>query len=220
MGSSADWAEKDAAEPPTSAEPARPPERGSQEEDSYSLALRPEEAAGADDGADRADYFHVRRRTEHALGVDLSDVRVHADAESAEAAEAVAARAFTIRQDVHFGAGRFRPGTADGDRLIAHELVHAVQQRDAPAADELDVSVSRDPSEREAVGLAGAVTAGTTAHVTQRVAPQIARDEDDTLELEPEKWDKAFVGHRTAVGHSYSEYKKGIDMAKKAGVGR
>jgi hypothetical protein len=36
------------------------------------------------------------------------------------------ASAFTVGRDVVFGAGRFRPGTPAGDRLLAHELAHVV----------------------------------------------------------------------------------------------
>jgi Domain of unknown function (DUF4157) len=61
----------------------------------------------------------VPRRFEH--------VRIHTDSASAAAARAVDATAFTVGSDIFFGAGRFRPGTPDGDRLLAHELTHVVQ---------------------------------------------------------------------------------------------
>jgi Domain of unknown function (DUF4157) len=61
------------------------------------------------------------------LGTDLSGVKVHTGGDSAEAATQFGARAFTVGQDVHFGAGEYAPGTKEGDRLIAHELTHAVQ---------------------------------------------------------------------------------------------
>ena len=38
------------------------------------------------------------------------------------------ARAFTVGKDVHFGASEFAPGSKEGDRLLAHELTHTIQQ--------------------------------------------------------------------------------------------
>jgi hypothetical protein len=43
-------------------------------------------------------------------------------------ARAVHARAFTVGQDVVFGAGQLAPETPNGRRLLAHELTHVVQQ--------------------------------------------------------------------------------------------
>lgn len=71
----------------------------------------------------------VRASMEPRLGGDLSGVRVHTGAESAQAARALNARAFTVGGDIHFGSGAFAPGSREGDRLIAHELAHVVQGR-------------------------------------------------------------------------------------------
>jgi hypothetical protein len=66
---------------------------------------------------------------EPAFGHDFSRVRVHSDAQAANLSAGLNARAFTIGNDVAFGAGEYRPGTLVGDALIAHELAHVVQQR-------------------------------------------------------------------------------------------
>src|SRR5262249_11806820 len=63
------------------------------------------------------------------FGFDFSHVRIHTDAGAADAARSVNARAYTLGNDVVFGSGNYAPGTADGQRLIAHELTHVVQQR-------------------------------------------------------------------------------------------
>lgn len=62
------------------------------------------------------------------FGYDFANVRVHADAEAAQAARAVNALAYTVGSDVVFGAGQYSPGTTAGQRLLAHELTHVVQQ--------------------------------------------------------------------------------------------
>lgn len=70
----------------------------------------------------------TRSWLEPRFGRDFGDVRVHADPEAARAAQAVSARAFTVGRDVVFGAGELAPRSADGRRLLAHELAHVVQQ--------------------------------------------------------------------------------------------
>jgi hypothetical protein len=66
---------------------------------------------------------------ESRLGYDLSHVRVHTDARAMESARAINALAYTIGRDVVFGAGQYAPGSNAGRHLLAHELVHVVQQR-------------------------------------------------------------------------------------------
>jgi hypothetical protein len=62
------------------------------------------------------------------LGFDFSSVRIHTGSAAAASARAVGAKAYTVGRRVVFGAGQWAPGTADGRRLIAHELTHVVQQ--------------------------------------------------------------------------------------------
>ena len=59
---------------------------------------------------------------------DFTRVRLHTDGRAAESARAVQARAYTVGQDIVFGAGYYSPGTARGQQLIAHELTHVLQQ--------------------------------------------------------------------------------------------
>jgi hypothetical protein len=55
---------------------------------------------------------------------------------------------------VYFSKGSYNPGSADGDRLIAHELAHVVQQRGASASGPLSVSQPGDAMEQEADSVA------------------------------------------------------------------
>ncbi|HET7461253.1 MAG TPA: DUF4157 domain-containing protein [Longimicrobium sp.] len=71
----------------------------------------------------------TRERMEEGLGADLGGVRVHTDGQAAESARAVNAHAYAVGNDVVFGAGRYAPGSREGDRLLAHELTHVVQQQ-------------------------------------------------------------------------------------------
>jgi hypothetical protein len=75
----------------------------------------------------------VRGRLEQHFGSDFSHVRVHTDAQAARSAEALGARAFTRHGDIVFAPGQYAPHTAEGERLLAHELAHVVQQATRPA---------------------------------------------------------------------------------------
>lgn len=62
------------------------------------------------------------------FGHDFSRVRVYADNSAAESAQALHAVAYTVAPNIVFGAGRYAPHTDAGQRLLAHELTHVVQQ--------------------------------------------------------------------------------------------
>ncbi|MDH3414451.1 MAG: DUF4157 domain-containing protein, partial [Gammaproteobacteria bacterium] len=66
------------------------------------------------------------------FGQDFSRVKVHADGEATNAANAIGARAYTVGHDIVFASGEYVPTTMEGKRLIAHELAHVVQQRQSP----------------------------------------------------------------------------------------
>jgi len=62
------------------------------------------------------------------FGYGFNQVRVHTDTAANQSAGAIGARAYTVGYQIAFGAGRYAPATADGAKLIAHELAHVVQQ--------------------------------------------------------------------------------------------
>ena len=70
----------------------------------------------------------VRSFFENRLGTDLGGVRLHTDAESADSAHALGARALTVGDDITFGRGQYAPETPGGMHLLAHELTHVAQQ--------------------------------------------------------------------------------------------
>jgi hypothetical protein len=73
----------------------------------------------------------ARSAMERRLGHDLGGVRVHADAHAAATVDRFRARALTVGTNILFAAGQLRPSTPEGERLLAHELVHTAQQRAA-----------------------------------------------------------------------------------------
>lgn len=80
--------------------------------------------------------------------------RLHTGAEAATVAAAHRARAVALGEDVFFAPGAFRPGTAAGDFLIAHELAHVAQAQRGrnlrPAALAIDGGDVLDEGEAEA----------------------------------------------------------------------
>jgi hypothetical protein len=76
----------------------------------------------------------VRAYFEPRLGHDFSRVRVHTDARASASAQALGTRAYTVSDNIVFRSGLYAPTTARGARLLAHELVHVVQQSSGPRA--------------------------------------------------------------------------------------
>jgi hypothetical protein len=97
----------------------------------------------------------VAARLSAALGTDISNAVIHTDSAAAQAAAAVNAHAFATGRDVFFGAGKYKPGTRQGDELLAHELTHVVQDSEGripqASGEGLTVSSPSDSHEREAV---------------------------------------------------------------------
>lgn len=97
----------------------------------------------------------VRRELEERLGHDFSRVRLHTGRDANALAEMLGADAVAVGQDIFFRAGAYQPGTTGGQRLLAHELLHTVQNphglgvlragRDVGA-----VSLPAQPVERDA----------------------------------------------------------------------
>lgn len=86
----------------------------------------------------------VRENMEQRFGHDFSQVRVHSGASAAESASDVSAHAYTVGHNIVFAEGRFAPDTQHGQRLLAHELTHVVQQRAG-----LSPAVQRQPDDAE-----------------------------------------------------------------------
>ena len=103
----------------------------------------------------------LRARFERQLERDLSDVRIHTGSDAVEVAQGLRSRAYTVGHDIHFNAGRYRPQTAEGLSLLAHELAHVAQH--SPSATPrypLRVSQPGEPAEIEADRMAADLLAG------------------------------------------------------------
>ncbi|MEO7701243.1 MAG: DUF4157 domain-containing protein, partial [Opitutus sp.] len=65
---------------------------------------------------------------ESRFGHDFSAVRIHSGPEAAASADAVEARAYTVGPHIVFGEGEDALDEPAGERLLAHEMAHVVQQ--------------------------------------------------------------------------------------------
>ncbi|SOD70961.1 uncharacterized protein DUF4157 [Jatrophihabitans sp. GAS493] len=76
----------------------------------------------------------VRASMEHAFGVDFGQVRIHDTSNASRISRSISAQAFTTGNDIFFAEGVYQPDSPLGQRVLAHELAHTVQQRGSSLA--------------------------------------------------------------------------------------
>jgi hypothetical protein len=138
------------------------------------------------------------------FGRPVDGVRVHADAGGDQRARSRGAVAFAEGHDI-FLALSVDPSGAEGRRILAHELVHVVQQTD-PAPAPPGAPADRAAFEREAHELGDRIAAGGTAAPKLRTGGAVAQafgspeHQDmgnrvhDILEPQAQKGDQALFG--------------------------
>ncbi|HEX4455059.1 MAG TPA: DUF4157 domain-containing protein [Kofleriaceae bacterium] len=101
----------------------------------------------------------LKRQMEDEFGVAFDRVRIHTDGVAADAARAIHADAFTVGEDIFFGAGTFTPSSQKSRSLVAHELAHVVQswQGRTGGAQHRQVSKRGDALEHEAEAVAARI---------------------------------------------------------------
>ncbi len=114
------------------------------------------------------------------LGRDFNEVRIHTGAVADDLNRRLSARAFTIGSDIFFTRGAYDPDSISGRELIAHELIHVVQQRNGGVSGDargMTVRPAGDEFEQEADNLSQ-IVAGTREVLTeprvQRRLPEVA----------------------------------------------
>ena len=151
------------------------------------------------------------------FGHDFSQVRVHTDSQAAQSASSIGASAFALGNDIVFGEGEYRPGSADGARLLAHELTHVVQQ-DRFGTGEWDrTSRSSDASEREAETLALQVIQGLS--VQAQAAPDAAIARFGLDDFDPQRAFPDPLGDGSNFPKSFSIGSKQADSGELGGYG-
>ncbi|HWU89747.1 MAG TPA: DUF4157 domain-containing protein, partial [Kofleriaceae bacterium] len=162
-------------EEPAADRAARPREQGKPAPGRETLVMREarheddrarEPARGQPKGAPRRLDLATQWRMSEALGFDFSGVAIRPDSPEATGRT----RAVVKDGEVHFREGEYRPGTPEGDWLIAHELAHVVQQRGGRG----ERMGSRRQLEREADRAASLALLGRTAPIALRARPAAA----------------------------------------------
>lgn len=164
------------AEPPHTAQPVRQPTSWAKTKVAP-LVRSVLRASGQ--GLDAA----TRTLMEARFGHDFSRVRIHTDTPATESAQRLAARAYTVGEQIVFGAGQYAPSTAVGQQLLAHELTHVVQQQQG--VPERGVLPEAEPAaEREAEAVASRsnplAPTGTTPRQIGHYPPALARQQTAT----------------------------------------
>ena len=156
------------------------------------------------DAATRA-YFEPR------FGQDFSQVRVHTGASAEQSARAVNANAYTVGHNMAFDAGRFMPGTHEGQRLIAHELTHVVQQS---GSDGLQGDERNEKSGPSHVSLVGDTVATSARPIVQRDrhGPKGDRGEKGETGAKGDIGPKGDVGAKGEKGDRGEKGDAGVNM--------
>ena len=129
------------------------------------------------------------------MGINFKDVRVHKGKEADSLNKEINARAFTYGKDIYFKDGHFQPDSKDGQKLIAHELVHTRQQTaKIHRAPEFDAA--GNPTLNYIFAVGSGITSGfwTKAKSLTSDGP-LSKDEASELRLHA-------VVHRGTVTHS------------------
>lgn len=134
----------------------------------------------------------TRALMEPHFGHDFSLVRVHTDEQAASSAQAVSALAYTVGNDVVFGAGQYAPRDLIGRQLLAHELTHVVQQKNNSKFQlKLAVGTQDSEQERQADAYSKNVTDGSQQ---TGVALSLGADSEQSGECKDGHWVVGYDG--------------------------
>jgi hypothetical protein len=185
----------------------------------------------------------TRARMEAGFRADFGNVRLHTGAEASFTAREIDAAAYTVGEDIVLNRDFYRPDTAAGSQLLAHELAHVVQQRHTGTV--AGISQPGDAAEIHADTAAGALIGGLggglgalsttsgpvpavqrqpTADATDRAAEQdeLAEKDQQTAEKvydDYRKLDKsipAMIEHATKLDELFKETPLEMRRTKKA----
>jgi len=129
-----------------------------------------------------------------AMGADFSGVRVHTSPESDQLNQQLGARAFTTGSDIFFKEGEYQPQSSDGQKLLAHELTHVVQQGSGAVggASRMTVNAPGDAFEQQADAVAGSVMSASPQASVQRdpieeEEVQMQEEEEEEVQMQEEE---------------------------------
>jgi hypothetical protein len=130
----------------------------------------------------------VRTHMEQRIGADFRGVKVHTDGKADQLNRSLNARAFTTGQDIFFRKGAYNAGNAEGQKLIAHELTHVVQQSGAHSG---GAGVRRQVSKTAGPVIQRALYIGGAEYELE------AGDNDEDILVQPEQRELLDVADRS-----------------------
>lgn len=130
----------------------------------------------------------TRGTMESRFGHDFSRVRIHHDEQAAASASRISANAYTVGSSIVFDHGRYQPHSPAGQRLLAHELAHVVQQSGIGSSGREQGSTNPLETETEAKYAASRFSQGAEkVSVACRAQLGVACDHKTPEELEEER---------------------------------
>ncbi len=178
------------------------------------LGARPRGAPAGGRSLGAATRSHMEPR----FGFDFSSVRVHHDNASERLSRSLGAAAFTHGSHIYFAAGRYDPGTSAGQRLLAHELTHVVQQGGGSRGDGKGETLRRSQLRAPGFPRISLLGPGSLVRYVQAKAEvEVKLSEPNKVRIidggkVTKQWDKASAGEPTVSlmkkKASYSIYEK------------
>lgn len=153
-------------------------------------------------GGGRSLPEHLRHAMESALGAELGGTRVHVSGEADDLNRSMQSKAFTVGRDIFFARGQFQPGSRSGQRLLAHELTHTLQQ-----------GVANTAGGRRQVGRGGVRRAFEPARVTDNAHFRKSKEATDDTPLKVKTGIFGRTGDKLKAGHELM-----VDDADKSGT--
>ena len=148
------------------------------------------------------------------FGEDFSDVRIHQGGNAAESARAVNAHAYTIGSDVVFDSGKYDPSSPAGQRTLAHELTHVIQQRngDVSGSDIGGGLAVSDPSDRYEQAASATADRVMSSGAPAPAATMSAQRHADDQALSDDPVAQRAVAIENATGDEEQEEETGAGM--------
>lgn len=147
----------------------------------------------------------IRDPMERAFGADFSGVRIHTDAQSHRLNRSILSRAFVAGPHIYFERGAFDQNGQAGRHLLAHELVHVLQQGEAASTSNTLLGGAKHYADGIDAKAPGLVQLSRHDDIKKR-AEQLWREKGGTL-LAP--------GSEEEIG-IWLQAEKDVDIAKQA----
>ena len=138
----------------------------------------------------------IKNEMESAFTTDFSQVKIHTDSDAVQMNRDLNAKAFTNGTDIYFDQGQYQAGSKEGNRLLAHELTHVIQQSNNSSVGKVqrqsDITEAPEDLPCELVenpNLGPSFNGGPTAEILFFIEEAfVTRDSENMLETFVQEW--------------------------------